>query len=229
VNDADALPASVMLTAEMMPGSEHPTPPRTVELRDGREAVIRPVAPQDKELFVRGFDQLGPESGYRRFLTSKTALSPRELEYLTEVDHRDHVALIALDAESGEAVGVARFVRERPGGDSAEVAVTVVDDWQGRGLGTGLMEALTERARESGLRAYTATVAADNAPMIEHLERIGALRAGPAEGGAVQYAIELLPAGLGETLKSALRAAAEDALRLHLTMRRVLLDRAELP
>ena len=208
-----------------MSGAEHQSPPRTVDLRDGREATIRAVTPEDKELIARGFDRLGPESRYRRFLTPKTALSPRELEYLTEVDQLDHVALIALEAETGEAVGVARFVRERPGADSAEVAVTVVDDWQGRGLGTALMEALAEQARERGVRTYTATVDADNTPMVEILERVGAARTGPVEAGAVQYAIELPAAGLGETLKSALRAAAEDALRLQLTMQRVLLDR----
>jgi GNAT superfamily N-acetyltransferase len=78
------------------------------------------------------------------------------VRYLTEVDHHDHEAIVALDEESGEGIGVARYVRTRERPEVAEVAVTVVDDWQGRGLGTRLLEVVSARAREEDIRSFTA-------------------------------------------------------------------------
>jgi GNAT superfamily N-acetyltransferase len=75
-------------------------------------------------------------------------LDARTLRYLTELDHRDHEAMCALD-ESGEGVGVAGYVRSAVRPDTAEVAVAVVDGWQGRGLGTLLLEAISARARRA--------------------------------------------------------------------------------
>ena len=70
--------------------------------------------------------------------------------YLTEIDHHDHEAIIALEEESGEGIGVARYVRNPTHPETAEVAVTVIDEWQGRGLGTLLLEVLGQRARAEG-------------------------------------------------------------------------------
>ena len=79
--------------------------------------------------------------GYRRFLTPKKALLETELGYLTEVDHHDHEALAAFAVESGEPLGVARFVRSTEDPGAAEAAVAVVDDWHDRGVGSVLLEA----------------------------------------------------------------------------------------
>ena len=108
-----------------------------VTLRDGARILVRPIAPEDKELLRRGWERLSDQSRYERFLVSAPELSERQLAYLTEVDHHDHEALGALDAETGEGIGIARFVR---GADPtrAEAAVTVIDAWQGRGVGTAL-------------------------------------------------------------------------------------------
>ena len=124
-------------------------------LRDGSLIAIRPVGPGDKRAIVSGFDHLSPESRYRRFFSPLEQLSDRDLAYLTEVDHHDHEALIA-HSEAGEPLGVARYVRA---GDphKAEVAVVVVDDWQGRGVATALLDRLADRAREEGVHVFTAT------------------------------------------------------------------------
>ena len=89
-------------------------------------------------------------------------LSDADLRYLTEVDHRDHEAIVALRARAADPVGVARYVRiEAP--TEAEVAVAVVDDWQGRGAATALLERLVERARENGIERFVAVVLQENA------------------------------------------------------------------
>ncbi|HSD00790.1 MAG TPA: GNAT family N-acetyltransferase [Gaiellales bacterium] len=144
---------------------------RTAELRDGSRIVIRPIEPDDRAGLAEGFERLSPESRYRRFFGPVAHLSERDLDYLTRVDHRDHEALVAIEEGTGEGVGVARYVRTGP--DVAEPAMVVVDDWQGRGAGTRLLDALVERAREEGIRRFEAPVLAYNAESIHLLERLG--------------------------------------------------------
>jgi GNAT superfamily N-acetyltransferase len=133
-------------------------------------------------------------------------LTDRYLDYLTQVDHHDHEALVAIDPETGDGVGVARFVRT--GDDVAEPAVVVIDDWQGRGVGTVLLNALVDRAREEGITTFEALVLANNRKAIEVLERLGTARQRP-EGGEVHLTIEL-PAerGIGVPWRSLLKEVA---------------------
>ena len=83
----------------------------TITLRDGARVTLRPIAPQDKPLLAASFERLSEESRYRRFFTVKKELSAAELDYLVDVDHRVHEAIIAIDPSSGEALGIARYVR----------------------------------------------------------------------------------------------------------------------
>ena len=127
-----------------------------------------------------GLRHLSAESVQRRFLTPKSSFSRAELRYLTEVDGRDHVALVA--EYPGDPVrrliAVARFVRLHDDPEAAEAAIVVADNWQRRGLGSLLAEQLAARARGSGIRRFTATMASDNVPahrlmarLTRHLER----------------------------------------------------------
>ena len=127
-----------------------------------------------------------------RFLTPKKELSPAELRYFTDVDHHDHEALGALDHADGRGVGVARYVRDTEDPQAAEIAVTIVDDWQGRGLGAELLSQLSDRARQEGIRRFTALVAADNAAVAGLLRNMSAklIRYGR---GTVDYEIALTP------------------------------------
>ena len=178
-------------------------------LRDGSEVIIRQLTPADAPALAAAFERLSDESRDLRFLGAKTSLSSHELEYLTDVDGHAHEALGAIDPLTGHGVGTARFVRLAPDGRVAEVAVTVVDEWQGRGLGTLLLEELTDRARAEGIERYTALVSGENETVVAMLERIGArLRREIVGSGAVEYEIEIAPAGLGSTLSAALREAA---------------------
>jgi len=144
---------------------------RRVTLRDGSQIAIRPIEPADRDALAEGLRRLSPESRYRRFFASVTDLSARDLDYLTRVDHHDHEALVALDADTGGGVGVARFVRTGDG--CAEPAMVVADDWQGRGVATALLDALVDRAREEGVERFVAPVLAGNREAMRVLERLG--------------------------------------------------------
>jgi RimJ/RimL family protein N-acetyltransferase len=133
-------------------------------LPDGASILVRPIRPDDKRMLEEGLRHLSDESVQRRFLTLKRSFSRSELRYLTEVNGRDHVALVA--EYPGDAVrrliAVARFVRDADDPAAAEAAIVVADDWQRRGVGTELAEQLAEEARRNGIRRFTATMASDN-------------------------------------------------------------------
>jgi nucleotide-binding universal stress UspA family protein/GNAT superfamily N-acetyltransferase len=142
-----------------------------VKLRDGSRVVIRPLEPDDRAALRQAFERLSPESRYRRFFGPMAQLRERDLDYLTNIDHHDHEAVVAVDEDGGDLVGVARFVRTAP--EAAEPAITVADDWQGRGVGTRLLDALVDRARAEGVRRFDAPILATNDEAIRVFERLG--------------------------------------------------------
>src|SRR3954464_2696532 len=127
-------------------------------LRDGSEGIIRPVTPADRGMLLSGFARFGDRSRRQRFFGVKVKLTEAELAFFTEVDHHEHEAVGAIDPVTGAGVGIARFIRLEPGSQTAEAAVSVVDDWQGRGLGRALLGALVERAQEEGVERFQATL-----------------------------------------------------------------------
>ena len=173
---------------------------RTVVLRDGSAVLIRQVRSTDAARLADGFGRLSAASRQMRFLGVKKELSAAELRYFTDVDHHDHEALAALDRAGGHGVGIARYVRDADDPQAAEIAVTIVDDWQGRGLGTELLAALSDRARQEGIRRLTAMADAGNVAVAALLRNAGArlVRRGR---GTVEYEITLARgAGGGEAL-----------------------------
>lgn len=185
-----------------------------VELRDRSMVTIRPITKSDRQLLQEAFARLSDASRRRRFLVPANSLSDEDLSYLTDLDHARHEALVALEAETGEAVGVARYVRVPGDRESGEVAVAVVDEWQGRGLATVLLSDLTERARQNGLRRYTALVSKDNEVVLDVLDRLGAVRFGETANGEIEYGIDFPAEGIGDRLRGALGAAAAGQLDL---------------
>jgi RimJ/RimL family protein N-acetyltransferase len=135
-------------------------------LQDGAPILIRPIRADDKRMLEDGLRQLSDESVQRRFLTPKSSFSRSELRYLTEVDGRDHVALVAEDPRQPvrRLIAVGRFVRLHDDPQAAEVAIVVADDWHRRGVGSALTDLLAAQARARGIRHFTATMAADNVP-----------------------------------------------------------------
>ena len=179
-----------------------------VQLRDGSLVRIRPGRRTDRDLLVRGFDRLGPESRYRRFLTPMRKLSEKAVRYMTELDHHDHEAMVALDERSEEGIGDAFYVRDPERPDTAEVAVTVVDAWQGRGVGTLLLEAISARARDEGIRTFTALMLAHNGEMMHLFERLGPVRIVDRAAGTVEIEVAIPSVGVAPGLKELLRIAA---------------------
>ncbi|MEA2375626.1 MAG: hypothetical protein QOD53_2089 [Thermoleophilaceae bacterium] len=195
-----------------MPEVEPPAE-KTVRLRDGQEIAIRPIQPDDKALLVDGFNRLSDRSRQRRFLTPASELSPEDLAYLTEVDHKRHEALLAIEPFEGRSVGVARYVRVPGDRECAEVAVAVVDDWQRRGVATALMQALSQRARATGVQRFTALVSPENTVVLEALQGAGAQRTS-ADADEIEFTVDVPADGLGDRLGAALRAAGAGQLRL---------------
>src|SRR5215469_8174874 len=165
---------------------------KRVVLRDGSKVLIRQVQPADAPLLADGFARLGDKSRRMRFLARKDQLSAAELRYFTDVDHHDHEALGALDQADGRGVGIARYIRDADDPHAAEIAVTIVDDWQGRGLGTELLARLSARARSEGIHRFTALVADDNVAMAALLRTMCANLVGRSPG-TVEYEITLMP------------------------------------
>jgi GNAT superfamily N-acetyltransferase len=177
-------------------------------LRDGTRVLVRPIEPDDRERLLEGFEHLSDESRYRRFLAPMPELSESTLRYLTEVDHRDHEALVALVEATGQGIGVARYVRQPDRPEVAEAAVTVADEWQGRGAGTLLLELLAARAREEGIERFSALVLATNREMLELLETLGPVRVVDREAGTVEVEAPLPVGPLPPELRRLLRLSA---------------------
>jgi GNAT superfamily N-acetyltransferase len=175
--------------------------------------LVRPVEAEDKALFTDGWQRFGEESRYRRFLGAKGDLTSRDLAYLTELDHVDHEALGARDAESGDGVGVARYVRLPEHPDVAEAAVAVVDAWQGRGLGGELLQRLTARAREHGIERFQASLLAHNHSMLALFEDVGEVEVRERGTGQIEIDVEF-PCDPERGLLETLRAAARGLVRL---------------
>lgn len=157
---------------------------------DGGELVVRSIQPGDRSLLAAFVDKLSPSSRYRRFLGPKESLAEGELTWFTDLDHHDREALIALDGD--ELVAVARYIRLEDRPQVAEVAVTVADDWQLRGVGTALLGGLIERAKDEGVTTFVASCLADNVAMIALLRDLGqSIRKIGGGAGVLEFEMDL--------------------------------------
>jgi GNAT superfamily N-acetyltransferase len=162
---------------------------RPVRLSSGFDIVVRPVRSDDGALLVDGFERLSSESRRLRFLAAKNALTPTDLRRLTDIDHRDHEALAALDLD-GRGVGVARYVREPNNPHFAEAAIVIVDEWQRRGVGQALIGLLAQRAADESIKCFTGIMADDNVAILALLCSMGArVATTPADDGVVRFTV----------------------------------------
>ncbi len=145
-------------------------------LKDGSRALIRDVQPEDGPALLRGFAELSPQSRVFRFLHYVERLSDDEVVRYTTIDRPNHEALGALVGEPGRELpaGIAHFFRARGARDRAEMALTVIDRFQGRGLGILLLARLMRLATTRGLVQFDALVHARNDGMTHILRSLGA-------------------------------------------------------
>jgi RimJ/RimL family protein N-acetyltransferase len=164
--------------------------PVQMTLADGARLRVRPIVPADREPLADAFDRLSDRSRHQRFLAPKRRLSMRELDYLTDIDHITHEALVAIDETTGEIVGIGRYATGSGGGVAADMALVVVDAWQRRGIGHGLAVRLVERACANGIERLIGTALADNVRVRALLERIG-FRVAAVSNGVVEVALDV--------------------------------------
>ena len=163
---------------------------------DGVHYRIRPLSPADRERLLQCFSALSPESRRRRFFGVKAALTETDLAFLTGADGRDHIALgaLRLDATGAERamLGTARCIRLGSGSDLGELAITVVDQAQGQGIGRALAAELLALSVAQGIRQMRFEVLASNHGMRALAERLGA-RVHSADDATLEYRCDLLP------------------------------------
>ena len=194
-----------------------------VALRSGDVVRIRQVRPDDASALAQAYANLGEQSRYRRFFTVMPQLPESTLKAAVNVDHVDHEALVAVPLLSAEVVGECRFIRLPDQPDTAEIGVTVVDAWQGRGLGSALIARLSERAAEAGIEYFTAEVLAENRSMLALLPGLGQVET-ESRGPVVNARVELAepPRQPGPDLLGLLIAAARgDIVVLPVLLRRL--------
>ncbi|MGV0812004.1 GNAT family N-acetyltransferase [Mycolicibacterium boenickei] len=148
--------------------------PIPVQVRNDDWFYLRPVLPGDVERTLNGPIEFSSETLYRRFQSVRKPTKAL-LEYLFEVDYADHFVWVMTEGALGPVVADARVVREGHDATTAEVAFTVGDDYQGRGIGTLLMDALVVSANYLGIQRINARVLSDNYAMRRIMDRLGAV------------------------------------------------------
>ncbi len=146
--------------------------PIPIQVRDGTHLMLRPVLPGDTERTVHGHIHFSSETLYRRFMSARLP-TPALMQYLSEVDYVDHFVWVVTDGD--DPVADARFVRDDGDPTVAEVAFTVADAYQGRGIGTFLINALAVAARANGVERFSARMLSENVPMRAIMDRYGAV------------------------------------------------------
>ena len=161
-------------------------------LRNGQRVEIRALRPGDRDALLAAADRTSDRSLYRRFFSVRREFSEEEVTAFVDIDFVAKVALIAVTRESGreEVAGGGRYIVVRPG--TAELAFTVVDEFQGQGIATALLRHLTALARAAGLREFIAEVLPGNTAMLRVFEHSGLRVQRQQESGVVHITLRLV-------------------------------------
>jgi ribosomal protein S18 acetylase RimI-like enzyme len=177
-----------------MPGTIQPFCRQAV-LRDGTPVRIRLAHPDDEAKVMAAFGKLDKESVYTRYFSFKKELSSADLALLYANDGQKRVALVVMLGAGAEEIAIAGcsyVVEATPAGKlAAEVAFTVEEDYQGRGIAGMLLDALAGIAREHDIDWLAADVLASNAAMLAVFRRSGLPLETRREGGVIHLAMDL--------------------------------------
>jgi GNAT superfamily N-acetyltransferase len=193
-----------------------PVPVVTTYVSDGTCLRLRIGTPEDVAELLAGFERFSDESRYKRFFTAKPHLTEPMLEHLVAVDRERHVAIGAFDpacpspagGEDGAGIGVVRVIRETGDAKQAEFSISVVDDYQHRGVGRVLMEAAAVVADRLGIVSLHGTVLAENLPMRRLALSLGATQNEVEDAAVLEYEVDVaetlaaLPADRRQALES---------------------------
>jgi GNAT superfamily N-acetyltransferase len=165
-------------------------------LRDGSRVVLRPIRTSDVDELRRGFGRLSDRSRYLRFFSPLQRLPDEWAERLTDLDHRTHRAWVAYDPDGdapppGLGVGVARLVELPEDPSCAEAAISVTDDYQGRGVGRLLLEIVTGTAAAAGYTTLVTNVLRENRRMLDLVAEIGGNQSRIGDGASIRIEIPL--------------------------------------
>ena len=159
---------------------------REVELRDGTRVRMRAIRPDDEPRLVELYEQLSKDSRYQRFFSVMRRLPPDWAHFLANVDYVCRLALVVeAPVDPERLIAVSRY-EPTAEPDCAEVAFTVQDAWQNRGLGTVLFRALLEAAKTNGVTRFCAWVLGDNRRMLDLIARLGEVQQRSWEQGVVE-------------------------------------------
>lgn len=184
-------------------------------LSDGTTVLIRPILPDYADGFREALDRLSPVSRRLRFFTSGP-LPPSLIRYLTDLDYRNHFAWVVVPTGAGprDGIGSGRFVRLADRPDTAEIALTVADEYQRRGLGRLLLGAIAIAADEADVAMFEGEVLRDNGASLGLFSAVGARRVGGDRTAMrMEVSPERLIAEIDAGVAARLRAVATEVLR----------------
>jgi GNAT superfamily N-acetyltransferase len=163
-----------------------------LQLADGTTLVVRPLGVDDQALLIEGFEHLSPQSRYQRFFSPLHHLGSDLLVKLTDLDYQNRFAWIAFVREGDHEVpaAVVRYFAQMDDPGAVELAITIVDDFQGKGLGSLLVQLVARTAKANGFERLSGQVLAENAAMRALLRGLGA-EMGIGERGVVDFSLDL--------------------------------------
>lgn len=146
---------------------------KTKTFPDGTEIGIGLAGPEDEQRLVRGFNMLSLQTKFYRFHYGKNKLTQKDKNYLLNIDNYNHLALGAVDLNGSADIGIGliRYIRDKNDPSKAEAALTVIDEYQNKGIGTFLLNELLPFARKNNVKILTNYIMKENAPMLKILEK----------------------------------------------------------
>jgi RimJ/RimL family protein N-acetyltransferase len=166
----------------------------TIEtLQTGKPIEIRALRPEDRDDFIAAVGRASSQSLYRRFFAVRRHFTEDETSFYLNVDFQNHVALVAIAEENGHSTIVAggRYIIVQP--QRAELAFTVLDEYQGQGIGGALLRHLIAIARQAGLKQLVAQVLPENSAMLKVFRRSGLKCTEKREADSICVQLELCP------------------------------------
>jgi acetyltransferase len=157
-----------------------------VTLRSGDKVFLRPVRPEDENLYPALFAKVSAEDLRLRFFAPIREFSHQFIAQLTQIDYARAYAVAAIDEASGDIAGVVRLMHD-PDDISGEYAILVRSDWKGRGLGWLMMHLVIDYAKATGLKYIEAQVLPENKPMLDMCSDLGFSIANDPEDQAIRY------------------------------------------